>query len=216
MALLTEEDYNDLNEDYFNDLADTLFNKCYLVANGSKWRLVEIEFYLNNENHADPYVHCDPDQLLSHTFYFHRFKNRTYKSGTFKGMDITLGTYPNDPKFKPKKTDAKTYFGILIRSIQRIKTGEIIEGPCNTVNKLLEQYEFTKIDELTGGESLDLFENDQNFYLKFTKSLKTEKIYSGPRIGLSDKFMEWRDLPYRYVIFKSSIKKRKTTLKELN
>ena len=35
--------------------------------------------------------------------YFHKFKNGSYKEGTFKGMDISLGN-----------SDKNIYFGILI------------------------------------------------------------------------------------------------------
>ncbi|ANB50284.1 hypothetical protein [Powai lake megavirus] len=198
----SEHDY--LNESEFNNLADYFLNKCYLVINGTKWRLIEIEFYLYNKNHSDPYVHCDNDQLLNNTFYFHRFKNGTYKSGTFKGMDITLGC-----------SKIGAYFGILIRSIQRVSTGEVIEGPCNTVNKILSKFGFTKITELTGNKNLNIFDKKQKLYLKPTNSLIKQTIYYGPRIGLSDKYLEWRDKYYRYVVHKNMIKKKKTSLVEV-
>ncbi|BCS83550.1 hypothetical protein QLL95_gp0573 [Cotonvirus japonicus] len=202
--LIPELDYDSLDESCFVDLANTLLNKCHLNANGVKWRLTEIEFYLNGKIHVDPYVHCDPDQLLCYTFYFHKFKSGTYKSGTFKGMDITLGS-----------EDDVTYFGILIRSICNIETGEFIEGPCNSVNKLLSAYGYNNISDLTNYKSLDVFDNEKKFHLEFNAKLKPEKIFAGPRIGLSDKYMEWRDVPYRFVVMKNSIKKRKTTLKEI-
>ncbi|AZL89788.1 hypothetical protein QKC54_gp0126 [Megavirus baoshan] len=202
--IVSPSEHDHLDESEFNNLADYLLNKCYLVVNRTKWRLVEIEFYLYNKNHSDPYVHCDNDQLLNNTFYFHRFKNGTYKSGTFKGMDITLGC--------PKR---KAYFGILIRSIQRISTGEVIEGPCNTVNKILLKLGFTKIIELTDNNNLNIFDKGQDLYLKPTNSLNNEIIYSGPRIGLSDKYIEWRDKSYRYIIRKNLIKKKKMSLIEV-
>lgn len=66
-------------------------------------------------------------------WYFHRF-GKTYKVGTYKGMDLTFG-----------KGD-KAYGGILIRAIssvgatdgKHLPPNEFIEGPCNTVNKILE------------------------------------------------------------------------------
>jgi hypothetical protein len=38
--------YDNLDETYFPEMADILLNKCYLLVNNSKYRLVEIEFYL--------------------------------------------------------------------------------------------------------------------------------------------------------------------------
>jgi len=46
---------------------------------------------------------------------------------------------------------------------------------------------------------------------KFNKEI----IYSGPRIGLSDKHMEWKTINYRFVIMKPLIKKQKRSLVEL-
>ncbi|AGF84924.1 hypothetical protein QJ854_gp858 [Moumouvirus goulette] len=196
--------HDEFDEECFSILADKLFNHSYLLVNGSKWRLIEIEFYLRNKKHPDPYVHCDPDQLLDHTFYFHKFKTGTYKSGTFKGMDITLGSSKCD-----------TYFGILVRSVQRIKTGEMVEGPCNTVNKILSKYNLENIKDLTDYENLDIFNNGHKFHLKFSKNLDKEKIFAGPRIGLSNKFPEWQNKAYRFAIRPHLIKKKKTSLIKL-
>jgi hypothetical protein len=196
--------YNLLDEISFHVFAHILLNKSCLVVNTKKYRFVEIEFYLHGKNHKDKYVHCDLDQLLYGTFYFHKFKNGTYKAGTFKGMDITLGD-----------TDTKTYFGILIRAIQDIDTDTIIEGPCNVVNRILAEYGCDSILEFTGGVNLNIFENDYNFIVKKSKKLEPEKIYIGPRIGLSDKFESFKDQKYRYAIYKNKIKKQKTKLIEI-
>ncbi|AVL95176.1 hypothetical protein ma789 [Moumouvirus australiensis] len=205
-SLITDLDskHNEFDEECFKKLADKLFNHCYLLVKGSKWRLIEIEFYLHNQKHPDPYVHCNADQLLENTFYFHKFKTGTYKSGTFKGMDITIGSKKHD-----------TYFGILIRSIQRIKTGEMIEGPCNTVNKILSKYDLENIKDFTDYKNLNIFDNEQQFHLRFSKNLEKEKIYAGPRIGLSDKFSEWQNKAYRFAIRPHLIKKKKTSLKKI-
>jgi hypothetical protein len=57
----------------------------------------------------DEYTHCNDDQLKYGYWYFHKFPNGSYKGGTFKGLDITLGN--NKDK----------YCGILIRSIYDIE-----------------------------------------------------------------------------------------------
>jgi len=202
--ILSNFNYDTLSDANFPEISQTLLNKCLLVANKQKFRLVEIEFYLYSPNHSDPYVHQDPDQLLLHTFYFHKFKTGTYKSGTFKGMDFTFGN-----------TDKKVYFGILIRAIQHIKTGQVIEGPCNVVNRILNSYQCDSIMDLTHGQNLGLFENDVGLTLVPSKSLEARTIYAGPRIGLSAKYPDYQNRSYRFVADKNLVKKQRSTLKEI-
>jgi len=197
----TNLDYDDLDDSYFASISEILLNECYLLVNKNKYRLVEIEFYLKCNSHDDPYTHCDPDQLLMHTFYFHKFGNGTYKAGTFKGMDLTFGN---------KKENA--YFGILIRSIQNINTGVIIQGPCNTVNKILEEYHCDSILNFTNGKNLNIFDNDKKFILVPTSKLEKRQISHGPRIGLSAKYPEYHKRNYRFVTNKKNIIKNKSTL----
>lgn len=200
----TELDYDILDEGYFSSMANRLLNECYLLINKRKYRLVEIEFYLKSDHHPDPYAHCNEDQLIMHAFYFHRFKNGTYKAGNYKGLDLSFGD-----------AETNSFFGILIRAIQDIKTSTITEGPCNCVNKILAAYDCASIMEFTGGENLNIFENKHNFKLVPTNSLKKEVIAAGPRIGLSDKYPDYQKRSYRFVIYKNRIKKQKTTLVEI-
>jgi hypothetical protein len=198
---VTELNYNSLNEEYFGGIANVILNGCFLKVNKTKYRIIEIEFYLKCKAHTDPYTHGDPDQLLMHTFYFHKYKTGTYKSGTFKGMDLTFGS-----------ENEHAYFGILVRSIQNIKTGQIIEGPCNTVNKILAEYKCDSIMEFTNGNNLNIFENDHDFILVPTENLEQLPIAIGPRIGLGVKYPEYRLKNYRFVTNKEKIKKNKKSL----
>lgn len=193
-------DYQDLDEHYFDSIADIILNRRLLIVKNKKFRLTEIEMYLRNNNHNDEYVHCIDDQLNYKTFYFHKFKTGTYKSGTFKGMDLTFGD-----------KDTNTYFGILIRSIKDCETNEIIEGPCNCVNRILKEYGMDSISQFTENKTLNILKNKHNFIVK-REIFDKEDIYKGPRIGLGDKYPEFKLRPYRYVIFKNSIKKQRKTL----
>jgi len=201
MTPQTKLTYKTLDNRFFCQMADRLLNECKLVINGSTYRIVEIEFYLKNNCHMDHYVHCDKDQLLLDTFYFHKHKTGTYKSGTFKGMDLTFGD-----------ASANAYFGILIRSIYDVSNDLIIEGPCNVVNRILTEYALENIDSLTNRQNLNIYSNQQNFVLQITNDFEPERIYSGPRIGLSAKYPEFKDKAYRFVIFKDRIKKGKKQL----
>jgi hypothetical protein len=81
----------------FADIADDFLNRRVLVLNEfenspkTEFRLTEIEFYLYSETHPDPYTHRSEEQRAFNAFYFHKFSNGTYKSGTWKGLDICLG-----------------------------------------------------------------------------------------------------------------------------
>ena len=118
-------DLKTINEAKIQEIARSLLTKYVLVVGDKEYRLAEIEFYINSDVHNDKYTHGDLNQKQFAKWYFHRYPNGSYKSGTYKGLDITMG-------------DPDTYFGILIRSIYCAETNEFIDGPCKTVNKILE------------------------------------------------------------------------------
>lgn len=198
---LTQLDFTTLDDTYFPSIAQILLNESYLLINKKKYRLVEIEFYLNCQAHIDPYTHNDKDQMLAHTFYFHKFKNGTYKAGTFKGMDLIFGDIKE-----------KAYFGILVRSIEDMESGNFVEGPCNVVNKILNLYDCDSIIDFTGSHNLEIFKNKKNFVLKISENIPQQEIFWGPRIGLSAKYPKYQNRMYRYTNNKDKIKKRKTSL----
>jgi 3-methyladenine DNA glycosylase Mpg len=114
------------------------------------------------------------------------------------------------------------YCGILIRAIYDIDNQTMIEGPCLTVNKILSLYEcdsiptFVKqtVGTLSINSKLSVTANHRNFVIQNDNTLKDEVIYCGRRVGLSDKYPEWKDKPYRFLIMKNKIKKQKTGLVE--
>lgn len=187
----------------FDKIANKFLNKTILKINNSEFRIVEIEFYLKNQDHKDDYTHGNDDQLKYGNWYFHKFANGSYKSGTFKGLDLTLGN---------KKSNS--YCGILIRSIYDIKNKELIQGPCNCVNKILSKYKKTEIKDFTREKLLSATNNNRNFILE-NKKLEKEKIFKGPRVGLSEKYPKFKTKKYRYLIFKDKIKKQKKDLEKI-
>jgi 3-methyladenine DNA glycosylase Mpg len=195
----SEIEYKNINHKYIQKIAESLLQTYVLVVNDKEYRLAEIEFYINSKSHPDKYTHSDPDQKTFSKWYFHK-RGGSYKSGTFKGLDITLG-------------NENTYFGVLIRSIYDASDDTMIEGPCKSVNKILELNDCTNIKEYMGGRQDPLNARcTNNFYLKRKPSLNKEIIYMGPRIGLSDKYPKWKDVQYRFLIKKNMIKKGKKSL----
>lgn len=200
-------DYTNISEQTLQKIAESLLTNYVIVISGSRkeFRICEVEFYVNNESHNDTYTHGDPHQKTFGKWYFHRFPNGSYKSGTYKGLDLTLGN--ND-----------TFFGVLIRSICDIETGEVIDGPCKTVNKILELDGDNCDDVKTYMENRRCPLNARttgNFHIK-RKRLPTEIMWKGPRIGLSDKYPEWQNVHYRFLIKKDKIKKNKKDLVQIN
>lgn len=173
--------------------ADELLNNTVLMLGGDEWRIVEIEFY----EAKDPYTHGSAEQHNTGTWYFHRHKNGTFKSGTYKGLDITNGA-----------KDAPA--GILIRSIWDVKNDVVIEGPCRVVDKILAE---TKSD-IKSLDSQKVDDAKQPIYL-VGKSVPKMDIWAGPRIGLSDKYPDWRDRAYRFVSLPKAVKKQNKSLKKL-
>lgn len=174
----------------FIDTAKTLFNERGLSIGGIIYEFAEIEFYLTSSEHPDPYTHQHPEQSQFAKWYFHRMSNGTYKGGTFKGLDLTLGS-------------ESMYYGILIRAIWNSNIG-LICGPCKVVDHILSTLQIPSISALTHdtpGERkcLDVKNNDAQLHLVHIDHTSTEPIYVGPRIGLSDTYPEWVNKPYRFV-----------------
>lgn len=114
------------------------------MAKNKRYRIVEIEFYLVGGVHDDIFTHQDKQQLTSCQWltynlrdlsdrYFHRTGNQ-YRSGNYKGLDITFGK--------------DCYGGILIRGLEDISTGKLYDGPCISVNQLLASVGLSEVTEI--------------------------------------------------------------------
>lgn len=165
----------------FNQMAQYVFEHCYLVANDTKYFLTEIEFYYHANGHEDEFCKKKKEQLKSDTLFFH-----------YSGVDITFGCE------KEKEKDKKEYGGILVRGIksENKKESENKEegenGPLRVLCALL--------NENT---------EDRGLHLKLVVSSKQERTYRkdkilrAARIGLSAKDREkqqFQTRPYRYFI----------------
>lgn len=170
------------------------------VINGQPYRIGEIELYYFCSNHLDHYVHKDPLQLEFDNIYFHRYKN-----GSYKGMDFSFG-----------RKSENIYLSLLIRTIQNCNTGEVITGPCNTVNHILSVLGHQSVENLvtTAGGTINFTIPNTFIYLQPQSSCLSEDILHGPRVGLSDKYPTFKNLSYRFVSSKmiKQIKKQKTGL----
>lgn len=200
-------DYTNIDQELLDRVAKSLLNKHQIItedneSNLKQYRICEIEFYVRNESHNDEYVNQDESQMTYGKWYFHRTKTGNYKGGTYKGIDLTLGD-----------VDSNTYFGVSIRSIYSEEDDEFIEGSCRSVNKILELNSCKNVKEYMESRSdPPSARSTKNFYIKRCKGLKKHEVHSGPRIGLSKKYPDFKDKPYRYVIMKDSVKKDNESL----
>lgn len=148
-----------------------ILNKKVLSIDGVIVKVREAEYYFD----PDPYIHGDDEQLKNGTWYLHRTSTGKFRSGTYKGIDYTCG-------------NGTQHGGILIRGIET--DDEIIEGPCNVVDYIMEIFACDDVEEL------DSVINTDN--LKFVDCAeRKDPIYYGPRGGLGFRYPRWFGKPFR-------------------
>ena len=189
-------------DDKFHEFAKYLMTNLSMKIGTDIITIEEVEVYYNSFDHKDEYTHKSKDQLTNTKWYFHQYHNGTYKSGTYKGMDITFGN------------NKDIYGGVLIRSIENTTTGEFITGPCNTVNYILKKLNCKEVDDLvTKMDSLDIFNNKNPFYVEVkTGQIASVDIFTGPRVGLSWKYPSFLTKEYRYLKQPTKIPKNRASI----
>jgi len=209
---------------YLKRISDAFLNQTVLALRGEKgtvyMRVSEIEFYLNDfASHEDTFTHADEMQRETGKWYFHRYASKTYKAGTYKGLDLAIG--------KGKQAVG----GILIRSLMptmKAVSGSLstlsskkdfVEGPCNCVNRILREVkpasfkgEFDIKDLVKLPDfSLDSFDKTSRVSLvdcaEAGFSLEQKDLASCPRVGLTLKRYDEKKeklywmANYRFLIF---------------
>lgn len=192
---------------WFNRIAEELLLRSQLVIAGKKYEICEIEFYLYNEKHPDPYVHKTEAQLTTGEWYFHREKSAK-KGFTFKGIDLTFGNSASK--------DALRYGGILIRTICPVG-GSLIEGPSKTVDCILDE---NKVENVLALKTLTDYKDNalNNPLLRIiTCSSLDRTLAFGPRVGLKKKegAEEYQQMLYRYTSRRKELKKEKMGLQDI-
>jgi len=158
-------------DSWIASIAERLLNRVDLVVNSSPYRFAELEAYYHGPGHLDLFAHCDPLQLEHGRWYFHRSQG-AYRGGSFKGLDLTFG-------------DGTAHFGILIRTIIAAD-GMVLDGPCVTVDHLLEQTRtgnVATLDLAIAGRKL--WDTTSPLFLRESDKLRTAPVYRCSRVGLS-------------------------------
>jgi 3-methyladenine DNA glycosylase Mpg len=207
MELFKKLTNNDIHKN-FNQIAKLLFFNSTLTSGIKKFRICEIEFYVYSKSHKDIFTHRHSKQQQTLKWYFHQMseKENSYKSGTYKGIDIAFGSNT-------------IHAGILIRSLYDINTDKMIDGPCKVVDEILKSNNISsmKVIDLISGmkNNLDIFNNNcLSLSINSKKIYSMSEIFKTPRIGLTLKKKDNMSLrekyiakPYRCCILPSKIKK---------
>lgn len=167
---------------------------------GQAHRFTEIELYWNGPAHPDTFTHGDPMQRECGRWYFHR-SGETYRGGTYKGLDIGFG-----------RDDV--HAGILIRGVERLSDGLLVDGPCMCVDHVLETTGHRTIDALVDGfdRSVDAAP-ESPLYVTIDDPPRDVRIVESPRIGLTLKRgvlgerARFLARPYRFLCEPARIKK---------
>ena len=94
-------------------IANELMNQYLLQVNNQRYRIAELEFYVHNADHPDPYVHGHDLQQTVGQWYFHG-----------SGIDITFG-------------DKNFHGGILLRALMKWPDeDQYIYGPLNLLTEI--------------------------------------------------------------------------------
>eukprot|EP01080_Neovahlkampfia_damariscottae_P009453 gene9453-1659_t len=199
----TEKEYTT----HFIEFSDFLLNQTVLTISDTQFRFTELEFYYTNETHFDPFTHKSDLQQQSGKWYFHTMPNGSFKGGSFKGLDITIG-------------NKDAYGGILIRGIQNLETKRIIDGPSLCVDTILSLNNSEKVDTLAkilkDKHELSVINEESHLNIKESTNLSPLKVHKSARVGLTlkqkdhkEKRLEYLLKFYRFFSFPQDIKKGK-------
>lgn len=177
--------------DWFADIADALLNRTSWNIGGESHRLTEIEVYYTDPAHPDPFTHGDKMQLECGRWYFHKTRG-TYRSGSFKGVDLTFG-------------DGRAYGGFLLRGLEK-PDGELIDGPSLLVDYLIARSDVSTVAELDAAiAGRKIWDDASPLFLEEAPTGERD-ILPCARVGLSLKKAEegstmpqYLTRPYRYL-----------------
>jgi len=132
-------------------------------------------------------------------WYFHKV-GKSYAGGTRKGHGITFGSENH-------------VAGILVRSLE--DQGKIIDGCSLCVDYILKlcrkmNKEIKGVPQLVASRrfSNDVLDKSAPIFIrKMTGEITKFKYYKCPRVGLGDKYPEYRDKLYRYLVLPAKVKK---------
>jgi len=162
-------------QQHFASAARQLACAWQLNIAGIPHQFVELEAYFTCTKHDDPYTHGDPVQQECALFYFHRMGSG-YKGGTYKGMDVSIGN------------SADEVGGLLVRSLLREDTGEVICGPCKCVDHIIALLKADSVQHLVDTKlngDIRLGTTTKPLFVSPRATPLTFPVLGSPRVGLN-------------------------------
>jgi hypothetical protein len=168
---LTNQGLDRTPQQWFDALAYQLMNNLRLTAGRSSYRITECEFYYSDIDHADPFIHAEPQQMTAGQLYLN-------KAG---GLDITFGNaaYP-------------AFGGILIRGIRNLETGKYI----NQITKITAEM-FRALGNILQERGGIYLEDAYTGAFTEEKPIQTTRVGLQEE---KDGDRAYIDLPYRYIV----------------
>jgi hypothetical protein len=159
-------------KEWFSAIAYRLMNDLSLNVGKNCYRITECEFYyLDMDNHEDPYVHGEQQQMTTGQLYYNR-------AG---GLDITFGneSYP-------------AFGGILIRGIRNLETNEYI----NQITKIVSEV-FMALGNIIEGKGCICLSELEEGKIKTEKPIQSTRVGLREREDDNENYL---DQPYRFIV----------------
>ncbi len=159
-------------KEWFSAIAYRLMNDLCLNVGKNRYRITECEFYyLDRDEHEDPYVHGEPQQMTTGQLYYNR-------AG---GLDITFGQEAHP-----------TFGGILIRGIRNLETNEYINKITEIVSEV-----FVALGNIVEGKSCIYLGEIEEGKLKIEKPVESTRVGLRKKEEDNENYFE---KPYRFIV----------------
>lgn len=187
--LKNEIDVNDIQYK-FDEIAKALFLNYQITRGNTVYEFLEIEFYYYKANHEDIITY--PRNLDAGMWFFHS-----------SGVDITFESKCNniEEKSSLRKAGNDFFGGILIRSLLKKDTNELICGPMKCTEELFDKFdafeakkeEFPILSKKEKSEQKDIFKTER--FINIKEESKKSRFENN--CSLFDKYHKE---PYRYFV----------------
>ena len=174
----------------FNQIAIAVLRQCKIVTPKNTFNIREFEIYFYDEYlHPDPYADRDKRQLTFGEWNFQYFTDlETFLKSNENGIEITFG---NEEK--------EIYGGLLLKTIENIKTGKLIVNKNNVVRELIENIGKDNVHNIAFGRGQFAFDQQQALHLEVSNANFSKSIFKKQREGL-----EFRDQEKANQFYKAS------------
>jgi hypothetical protein len=176
----------------------------WMIA-GKPHRFTEVELYVTNAAHDDPFTHGDPMQREFARWYHHR-TGCEFRGGTYKGLDLTFGR-------------ERTFAGMLIRGVESLDDrARRWDGPCVCVDHLLSLTGHASVSSLVAAYDGDVDERPGAVSALRVGEPSDRPLFRSARVGLSLKRgatasrVKYIGAQYRFLTDPAQIKKGRPQL----